>query len=65
MRKFGETMGVDKVLEGSVRRFDEELRITAQLINVADGFQLCSQADDREFRDVFAVQRAEWSTPLN
>ena len=57
MREFGETLDVDTVLEGSVRRFDDELRITAQLINVADGFHLWSQAYDSVLRDVFTVQR--------
>ena len=57
MRAFGETLDVDTVLEGSVRRFDDELRITAQLINAADGFHLWSQAYDSVLRDVFALQR--------
>ena len=57
MREFGETLGVDTVLEGGVRCFDDELRITAQLINVADGFHLWSQAYDSKLRDVFALQR--------
>jgi adenylate cyclase len=56
IRKIGEALGVETVLEGSVRKADNKLRITAQLINVADGFRLWSQSFDREMRDVFAIQ---------
>jgi tetratricopeptide (TPR) repeat protein len=47
---------VNKLLEGSVRKSGERLRISAQLINVADGYQLWSQRYDRDLRDVFAIQ---------
>jgi TolB-like protein/lipopolysaccharide biosynthesis regulator YciM len=56
IRKIGDALGVETVLEGSVRKADNKLRITAQLINVADGFRLWSQSFDREMRDVFAIQ---------
>jgi adenylate cyclase len=50
------TLGVDNVVEGSVRRSGNQLRITAQLIRAADGFHLWSQTYDRTVDDVFAVQ---------
>jgi TolB-like protein/class 3 adenylate cyclase/Tfp pilus assembly protein PilF len=56
IRKIGEALGVETVLEGSVRKAGDKLRITAQLINVADGFRLWSQRFDREMQDVFAIQ---------
>lgn len=56
IRRLGERMGVDKLLEGSVRKAGERLRITVQLVNVADGFHVWSERYDREMADVFAVQ---------
>ncbi|MGH8477834.1 MAG: adenylate/guanylate cyclase domain-containing protein [Methylococcales bacterium] len=56
IRKIGDTLGVATVLEGSVRKADKRLRITAQLINVTDGFRLWSQSFDREMQDVFGIQ---------
>ncbi len=47
---------VDSVLEGSVRKAGNRLRITAQLINAADGFHLWSDRYDRTMDDIFAVQ---------
>ena len=55
-REIGDRLGVNKLLEGSVRKAGERLRISAQLINVADGYQLWSQRYDRDLRDVFAIQ---------
>jgi TolB-like protein/lipoprotein NlpI len=55
-REIGDRLGVTKLLEGSVRKAGERLRISAQLINVADGYQLWSQRYDRDLRDVFAIQ---------
>lgn len=55
-RKMGERLHVDNVLEGSVRKTGNKLRITAQLINVADGFHLWSETYDREMTDIFAIQ---------
>ena len=49
-------LGVAYVVEGSVRKAGERLRITAQLINVADGFHVWSDTFDRDAKDVFAVQ---------
>jgi adenylate cyclase len=55
-RSVGEQLNVRTVLEGSVRRADNQLRITVQLVNAADGFQLWSERYDREMKDVFAIQ---------
>ena len=49
-------LGVAYVVEGSVRKAGDRLRITAQLINAADGFHLWSDTFDRDAKDVFAVQ---------
>jgi TolB-like protein len=49
-------LGVEHVVEGSVRRAGEQVRITAQLIRAADGFHLWSQTYDRTLENVFAVQ---------
>src|SRR6185295_3773021 len=57
IRKIAEQLNVDSVLEGSVRKSGDQLRITAQLNRAADGFHLWSQTYDRPLRDVFAVQR--------
>jgi len=56
LRRIGETLDVAHVLEGTVRRAGTRLRITIQLVNVSDGFQLWSERYDREMTDVFAVQ---------
>jgi TolB-like protein/Flp pilus assembly protein TadD len=56
VRRIGERLNVRTVLEGSVRRAGETIRIAAQLVNVADGYHLWSERYDREMRDVFAVQ---------
>ena len=50
------TLGVDHIVEGSVRRSGERVRITAQLIRAEDGFHLWSNTYDRTLEDVFAVQ---------
>jgi adenylate cyclase len=55
-RKVGEQLHVNAVLEGSVRKAGDKLRITAQLINVADGFHLWSETYDRDMKDILAVQ---------
>ena len=54
--KVGEQLHVNAVLEGSVRKAGEKLRITAQLVNVADGYHLWSEAYDRDMKDILAVQ---------
>ena len=55
-RKVGEQLRVNAVLEGSVRKAGDKLRITAQLINVADGYHLWSETYDRDMKDILAVQ---------
>jgi len=52
----GRLLNVANVLEGSVRKSDERLRITAQLINVESGYHIWSQTYDRELDDIFAIQ---------
>lgn len=54
--QLGARLGVAMLLEGSVRREGQALRVTAQLINVADGYHLWSKSYDRELRSVFAVE---------
>ena len=54
--EIGAKLRVSTVLEGSVRRAGSRLRITAQLISVADGYHLWSERYDREMEDVFAIQ---------
>ena len=56
IREIGRQLQVTTVLEGSVRRAGQRLRITAQLINVADGYHVWSERYDREMADVFAIQ---------
>ena len=56
LRLVGNRLGVNHVLEGSVRKAGNRLRITAQLINCRDGFHLWSQTYDRQLDDVFAIQ---------
>lgn len=55
-RVVGEQLNVRTVLEGSVRRAVDSLRITVQLISASDGFHLWSERYDREMKDVFATQ---------
>jgi non-specific serine/threonine protein kinase len=56
IRDIGSKLNVQAVLEGSVRKAGNELRITAQLINVADGYHVWSERYDRELKDVFVIQ---------
>ena len=56
IREIGRKLHVEHVLEGSVRKAGNRLRITAQLIKVADGYHLWSERFDREMADVFAIQ---------
>src|SRR5882724_5444834 len=56
IRQVGEQLNVATVMEGSVRKAGNRLRITAQLINVTDGYHLWSERYDRDLEDVFAVQ---------
>ncbi len=54
--EIGEKLNVKNVLEGSVRKSDDKLRISVQLVNAADGYQLWSERYDREMKDVFDIQ---------
>ncbi len=56
MREIGRKLAVETLLEGSIRKDGKRLRITAQLIKVADGSHLWSEKFDREIDDVFAIQ---------
>jgi len=56
LRDVGRKLGVADILEGSVRREGNRMRITAELIKADDGFQLWSQTYDREIKDIFAVE---------
>ena len=56
LREIGEALGVNHVLEGSVRRSGSRLRVTAQLIKVEDGFHIWSESYDREMADIFDIQ---------
>ena len=56
VREIGNRLKVTTVLEGSVRKAGDRLRITAQLVNVADGYHLWSQTYDRELANVFEIQ---------
>ena len=52
----GRTLGVSTVLQGSVRRAGNKVRVTAQLMDAHDGFQLWSERFDRDLDDIFAIQ---------
>jgi len=56
LRVIGSALGVANVLEGSVRRQGDQVRVTAQMIRVSDGFHLWSNTYDRTMDDVFAIQ---------
>jgi TolB-like protein len=56
IRRIGEQLNVNTILEGSVRKAGNRLRITAQLIDAADGDHLWAQTFDREMQEVFAIQ---------
>ncbi|MEE8487941.1 MAG: hypothetical protein V3S56_07210, partial [Gemmatimonadota bacterium] len=56
MRAIGDSLGVEYLIEGSVRKAGNQLRITAQLIDVEDGTHLWSDQYDRAMDDVFAIQ---------
>ena len=56
LRTIGDTLGVEAVLEGSVRRSEDRVRITAQLIDAQTGFHLWSEEYDRDITDIFLVQ---------
>jgi len=56
IREIGEQLDVGAVVEGSVRKAGDRLRITAQLVQVADGYHLWSETYERQLDDVFAIQ---------
>jgi len=56
LRQVGDSLGVEYLIEGSVRKAGNQLRITAQLIDASDGSHVWSDQYDRELDDVFAVQ---------
>jgi TolB-like protein/Tfp pilus assembly protein PilF len=56
LRTIGEQLNVRTVLEGSVRKSGNHLKITVQLVNAMDGYHLWSETYDREMKDVFAIQ---------
>jgi adenylate cyclase len=56
IQEIASVLGVDHILEGSVRKEGSALRITAQLLRASDGVHLWSEAYDRELKDVFSVQ---------
>jgi TolB-like protein len=56
VREIGSELGVNTILEGSVRKSHGVIRITAQLVKVSDGCHLWSRSFDRELQDVFAIQ---------
>ncbi len=55
IREIGRKLNVQTVLEGSIRKIDNQLRVTAQLINVSDRFHLWSETYNRELKDVFNI----------
>ncbi len=56
IQTIGDALNVEMVLEGSIRKSDDRIRITAQLIKVEDGFHMWSETYDRDLNDVFKIQ---------
>ncbi len=56
LRLIGETLGVNTILEGSVRKADDRVRVTAQLVDASDGSHIWSESYDRAMSDIFEVQ---------
>ncbi|MBM3790390.1 MAG: hypothetical protein FJW35_08575, partial [Acidobacteria bacterium] len=56
VREIGRALNVDTILEGSIRKAGNRLRITAQLISIKDGYHVWSEKYDREMDDIFAIQ---------
>jgi len=56
LRTIGDQLGVEHILEGSIRKANNRVRITAQLVKASDGFHLWSETYDRELTDIFAIQ---------
>jgi TolB-like protein/Tfp pilus assembly protein PilF len=57
VREIGRALGANALVEGSVRRDGEQLRISAQLVDAANGYHLWSESFDRRLEDVFAIQK--------
>jgi adenylate cyclase len=55
-REIGKRLGVETLLEGSIRKAGNRLRISVQLIDARNGYQLWSERFDREIEDIFAIQ---------
>ncbi|MDH3626454.1 MAG: protein kinase [Acidobacteriota bacterium] len=55
-RELGDRLGVRNLLEGSVRKAGDKIRISVELVNAADGYQRWAEHYDRELRDIFAIQ---------
>jgi TolB-like protein len=56
LRRIGDTLGVDHIIEGSVQRSGDTVRVTARLVQVADGFQVWSDTYERRLTDIFEIQ---------
>ena len=56
VQELGAKLSADAILEGSVRKAGDQLRVTARLINTADGLQFWSKTFDRELKDIFSIQ---------
>jgi len=56
IRDIGKKLNVDNVLEGSIRKSGDKIRITAQLIKIEDGYHLWSETYDRDYSDIFKIQ---------
>jgi len=56
IKEIGEKLNVQTVLEGSIRKAENKIRITSQLVNVSDGYQIWSEKYDRDLNDIFTIQ---------
>ena len=56
IRRIGRMLNVRTILEGSVRTSGDRIRLTAQLINVEDGYHIWSKVYDRQLTDIFEIQ---------
>ena len=56
VRKIGRELGARTILEGSVRKFENQLRVTAQLVQTSDGYHLWSRTFNEELKDIFEIQ---------
>ena len=56
VKSIGEKLGVTHILEGSIRRQDQKLRVSAQLTDVASGYQIWAETYDQQFSDIFSIE---------